>query len=87
MILSAWLLIVLLIATPALAQSPCRDSIACQQQRVLDLRDYREWVEEQLALAKALLIDANKTIAQQVAEIRALRDAAGAPAPKPQRAP
>ncbi len=37
------------------APQPCAQSLACLQQRVLDLKEYREWLEDQLALAKALL--------------------------------
>lgn len=81
---------VLLNAGAALAQAPpaCKDQLPCLQQRVLDLKDYREYLEDQLALAKALLQAANTTLNAKDAEIKALKDAApSAPVPPPRPAP
>ncbi len=44
-----------------------------QQQRILDLKDYREWLEGQLALAKALLNDARRVLAHKEADLAACR--------------
>lgn len=44
-----------------------------QQQRLLDLKDYREWLEGQLALAKALLNETRRSLAQKEAELAACR--------------
>ena len=54
-------------------QSECGASVACLRQMVQDLRDYRQYVEDSLALAKSLLNEANARIAQQAKELEALR--------------
>lgn len=54
--------------------------VDAQQQRILDLKDYREWLEAQLALAKALLNEARQALAQKEADLAACRTA---PAPHP----
>ena len=54
---------------------PCEQRLDCQQQRVLDLKDYREWVEGQVALAKALLNEARQALAQKEADLAACRAA------------
>jgi len=57
----AGLVAILLFVTSAWAQEPlvaaraCTQNLACMEQRVRDLRDYREFLEDQLALAKALI--------------------------------
>ena len=44
-----------------------------QQQRILDLTDHREWLEGQLARAKALLNETRRSLAQKEAELAACR--------------
>jgi len=44
-----------------------------QQQRLLDLKDHREWLEGQLALAKALLNETRRSLAQTEAALGACR--------------
>lgn len=44
-----------------------------QQQRILDLKDYREWLEGQLALAKALLNETRRSLAQTEAALGGCR--------------
>ena len=78
----AWLV---LFAGPASADPPpvvlCKASPACLQQMVDDLRQYREYLEDQLALAKSLLNDANARIRQQTQEIETLKKKDLPPAP------
>ena len=62
-------------------QSECGASVSCLRQMVQDLRDYRQYVEDQLALAKTLLQAANERISQQVKEIDGLRS----PGPGPEK--
>ena len=50
---------------------PCEASIVSQ--RILDLKDHREWLEGQLALAKALLNETRRSLAQKEAELAACR--------------
>lgn len=58
---------------PAASVVLCKASLSCLQQMVDDLRDYRQYLEDQLSLAKTLLGQANARIAQQVKEIDALK--------------
>lgn len=53
--------------------------VDAQQQRILDLKDYREWLEGQLALAKALLNEARQALSQKEADLAACRTAAPHP--------
>lgn len=75
----AWALGLMLLAVePAFAQSPlgplpCEQQLGCQQQRVLDLKDYREWLEGQVALAKALLNEMRQALTQKEADLAACR--------------
>lgn len=55
------------------APAPCEQSVACLTQRVIDLREHREFLETQLALAKAMLQDAQRTLAAKEAEITTLK--------------
>ncbi len=55
----------------------CKASLTCLQTMVDDLRDYRQYLEDQLSLAKTLLSQAQARIAEQAKEIEALK------APKP----
>jgi len=75
-----WLVAVMVALTPGCvwAQGPL--PVDAQQQRILDLKDYREWLETQLALAKALLNEARHALAQKEADLAACRNA---PAPSP----
>lgn len=78
-----WLLGVVLALVPGCVQaqgSPVPLPVDAQQQRILDLKDYREWLEVQVALAKALLNEARQTLAQKEADLAACRTA---PAPRP----
>jgi hypothetical protein len=59
---------------PIPAPVACRTSLACVQQIVQDCRDYRQFLEENLALAKSLLNAANERIAHQQAELQGLRE-------------
>jgi len=52
---------------------PCELRLECQQQRVLDLKDYREWLEGQVALAKALLNETRDELRKRDAELAACR--------------
>jgi hypothetical protein len=54
-------------AAQIVAPLPCGQSVACLQQRVLDLKDHREFLEDQLALAKSL----NERLTAQLAACRA----------------
>lgn len=47
----------------------CKASLLCLQQMVDDLRQYRQYLEDQLALAKSLLIAANERIRQQADDL------------------
>jgi hypothetical protein len=47
-----------------------------------DLRDYRQYLEDQLSLAKSVLNQANQRILQQGKEIEALKKAGEAPGEK-----
>lgn len=67
---------------PPPVTSECSASLACLRQTVQDLRDYRQFVEDQLALAKSLLQAANQRIAQQQAQIKALAEPGEAPEKK-----
>lgn len=61
-------------ATPVWAQGPTpAPTLDAQQQRILDLKDYREWLEAQLALAKALLNETRQALAQKEADLAACR--------------
>jgi len=79
-----WLVAVMVALTPgcAWAQGPLPGPLPvdAQQQRILDLKDYREWLEAQLALAKALLNEVRQTLAQKETDLAACRNA---PAPRP----
>ena len=57
----------------------CRSSLSCLQQMVDDLRSYREYLEDQLSLAKSLLTQANQRITQQAKELEALKGAGESP--------
>ncbi len=50
------------------APQACGDSLVCLRHRVKDLQDYREFVDDQLALAKAL----NESLGAQLAACRAV---------------
>lgn len=75
-VLAGWLVIV---SSPAWAQGPSpaplpgQQQMDYQQQRILDLKDYREWLEGQVALAKSLLNEARQILAQKEAELAACR--------------
>src|SRR2546425_11787795 len=51
--------------------SACAARLDCQQQRVLDLLDYRIYLEEELALAKALLLEARRSLVECQAALKA----------------
>jgi len=51
----------------------CKASLTCLQTMVDDLRDYRQYLEDQLSLAKTLLGQANARISEQAKEIEALK--------------
>ncbi len=59
--------LLLLCFSPAGAQivapQACDDNVKCLRERVKDLRDYREFIEDQLALAKALNADLQSQLA------------------------
>ena len=57
----------------------CKGSLPCLQQMVDDLRSYREYLEDQLSLAKSLLNAANQRVSQQAKELEALKKAGEAP--------
>lgn len=59
----------------------CKASLTCLQTMVDDLRDYRQYLEDQLSLAKTLLSTANARISEQAKEIEALK-AAKTPPPE-----
>ena len=64
-------------ATIASAQTPpppgCADRLDCAKQRILDLREHRAWLEDQVALAKALLAECRQQVSQKDAELNALK--------------
>ena len=60
----------------------CRQSLPCLQQMVDDLRAYREYLEDQLSLAKSLLNQANQRIAQQAQQLQALQEPGEGPEKK-----
>ncbi len=62
--------------------SPCAASVACLRQMVQDLRDHRQYLEDQLALAKSLVQAANQRIREQAEELRGLRVPGEAPEKK-----
>ena len=64
---------------PATTVPLCRHSLGCLQQMVDDLRSYREYLEDQLSLAKSLLTEANQRLAAQSKELQALRVPGAAP--------
>ena len=75
---AAWLLAVAVALAPgcAAAQGPPPPGplpVDAQQQRIMDLKDYREWLEGQLALAKALLNEARQGLARKEAELASCR--------------
>lgn len=86
--MTRWLVVVALLAfgivggayAQELRPLPCEQRLECQQQRVLDLKDYREWLEGQIAMAKALLNDTRRALGQKEAELAACR---AAPQPGP----
>lgn len=61
----------------------CKASLTCLQTMVDDLRDYRQYLEDQLSLAKTLLSQANARISEQAKEIEALKASAAPPPVKP----
>lgn len=61
----------------------CRDALECLRQMVDDLREHRQYLEDQLSLAKSLLNQANQRVSQQLKEIEALKGAGAAPEKKP----
>lgn len=61
----------------------CKASLTCLQTMVDDLRDYRQYLEDQLSLAKTLLSQANARISEQAKEIEALKASATPPPLKP----
>jgi hypothetical protein len=57
-------------AAQIVAPLPCGQSAACLRYRVKDLQDYRDFVEDQLALAKSL----NESLTAQLAACRASQE-------------
>ncbi len=68
--------------TPPEVNSTCSQSLPCLRQAMQDLRDYRQFLEDSLALAKSLLNQANLRIAEQAKELQALKEAGAAPEKK-----
>ena len=60
----------------------CKASLTCLQTMVDDLREYRQYLEDQLSLAKTLLSQAQARISEQAKEIEALKAAPKTPAEK-----
>lgn len=76
--LLAGALLVFTVGAQVVAPQPCGESVACLRHRVKDLTDYREFVDDQLALAKAL----NESLQAQLAACRPLELP---PKPEPER--
>ena len=53
------------------APQPCWDNLACLRERVMDLKDYREFQDDQIALLKALNRDLTAELQKARAEIEA----------------
>lgn len=57
------------------APQSCWESLPCLRQRVLDLKDYRDFQDDQLALVKALNQDLLVQLAERAGELNTCRDA------------
>jgi len=90
LIVALWVLmalVVMFVLTHAEAQTPtppaCANLLECQRERVADFRDYTEWLQSELAFAKAINKALNHTLNEKQKEIDALK-AKLPPEPKPE---